>query len=347
MSSQTDIELPAFVDSISSVQFHPTNPDLLLVSSWDSHVYRCDVRDPTNLSKLAIRGAILDVAWAPESDKLAYVGGLANEVRSVDFDSQESQLICKHDAPVKCVEYCAQLNAVISASWDSTLRITPIDPTSRQPSPEPIVLALPSKAYSIALSRSKIVLAMGGRAVWIWDIPTLKEQMDAGKKGDEIEPWQKRESSLKFMTRAVSCMPDDTGYATTSIEGRVAVEFFDAAPAKQAKKYAFKCHRQVIEGVDTVYPVQGLAFNPVHGTFSTGGGDSTVSLWDPFAKKRLRQYPKYPSPISRLSFNADGTMLAVGFSEEDEGEGSGRDGKGGGNGVWVRKLGDEVKPKVK
>ena len=55
----------------------------------------------------------------------------------------------------------------------------------------------------------------------------------------------------------------ELGYAMTSIEGRVAVEFFDPSPAKQAKKYAFKCHRQVIDGVDTVYPVQGLTFNPV------------------------------------------------------------------------------------
>lgn len=53
------------------------------------------------------------------------------------------------------------------------------------------------------------------------------------------------------------------GYATTSIEGRVAVEFFDADPAVQAKKYAFKCHRQLVDGIDTVFPVQGLAFNPV------------------------------------------------------------------------------------
>lgn len=83
-----------------------------------------------------------------------------------------------------------------------------------------------------------------------------------------------------------------------------------------------------------------------YGTFATGGGDATVSLWDPVAKKRLRQLPKYPAPISALSFNADGTLLAVAFSEEDEGAAKG--GKTtGGNGVWIRTCGDEVKPKVK
>jgi hypothetical protein len=36
-------------------------------------------------------------------------------------------------------------------------------------------------------------------------------------------------------------------------------------------------------------------------SFATGGGDATVSLWDPVAKKRLRQLPKYPAPISALA----------------------------------------------
>lgn len=138
------------------------------------------------------------------------------------------------------------------------------------------------------------------------------------------------------------------GYVTTSIEGRVAVEFFDPASEVQAKKYAFKCHRQVVEGVDTVYPVTGLAFNPVHGTFATGGGDGTVSVWDPSAKKRLRQFPRYPAPISALEFSPDGTSLAIAFSEADEGGSTTAKGAGqGGNGVWIRTCGDECKPKAK
>ncbi|GAA5824578.1 hypothetical protein JCM5353_007250 [Sporobolomyces roseus] len=339
MSNLADIQLPSLIDSISSLSFHPTNPDLLLTSSWDQHVYLTNLQYPSNQQKLAIRGAILDVCWAPDSNTMAYVGGLGKEVRSVDFDSQESQLIAKHDEPVKCVEYCAELKSVVSASWDSTLKITPIDPSTRQPSPS-LTLPLPDKAYSLSLSPSKIVVAMGSRHVYIYDIPTLQAALDEKKEGAEVEVWSKRESNLKFMTRSIACMPDDTGYAMTSIEGRVAVEFF--SESKQSKKYAFKCHRQVIEGTDTVYPVQGLTFNPVHGTFSTGGGDATVSLWDPFAKKRLRQFSKYPNPISALAFSCDGKRLAVAFSQDDEG------GKGeGGNGVWIRECGDEVKPKGK
>jgi hypothetical protein len=40
------------------------------------------------------------------------------------------------------------------------------------------------------------------------------------------EPMQRRESSLKSQTRCIRCMPDGAGYVLTSVEGRVAVEYF-------------------------------------------------------------------------------------------------------------------------
>ncbi len=141
------------------------------------------------------------------------------------------------------------------------------------------------------------------------------------------------------MTRAVACMPNDAGYASSSIEGRVAVEWFDPSPASQARKYAFKCHRQTsLDGVDVVYPVNALAFHPVHGTFASGGGDGIVALWDGVAKRRIRQYQKYPASVAALSFSADGRFLAVGVSPgfEDGTEGQGE----GVVKVFIRELGE-------
>lgn len=134
-------------------------------------------------------------------------------------------------------------------------------------------------------------------------------------------------------------MPDDAGYASSSIEGRVAVEWFDPSPESQARKYAFKCHRQVAEGgVDVVYPVNALAFHPVHGTFASGGGDGVVALWDGIAKRRIRQYQKYPASVAAVGFSGDGRFLAVAVSpgfedgKEDFTEGMVR--------VFVRELGE-------
>lgn len=117
------------------------------------------------------------------------------------------------------------------------------------------------------------------------------------------------------MTRAVACMPNDDGYASSSIEGRIAVEWFDSSADSQARKYAFKCHRQPdpeSEGTDIVYPVNALAFHPVHGTFASGGGDGVVALWDATAKRRIRQYQKFPASVAAVAFSSDGRFVAVG-----------------------------------
>ena len=144
------------------------------------------------------------------------------------------------------------------------------------------------------------------------------------------------------MTRAVASMPNDAGYASSSIEGRISVEWFDSSSESQARKYAFKCHRAPDpsgEGTDIVYPVNTLVFHPVHGSFASGGGDGMVALWDATAKRRIRQYQRYPDSVAALSFSGDGKYLAVaccpGF--EDGMEDYSAEGK---TFVFVRELGE-------
>lgn len=60
----------------------------------------------------------------------------------------------------------------------------------------------------------------------------------------------------------------------------------------QAKKYAFKCHRQSEGGKDTVYPVNAMAFHPLYGTFATGGV---------FAHVEVRQHSAFPRHSLGLS----------------------------------------------
>ena len=214
------------------------------------------------------------------------------------------------------------LALLLSTSWDSTLHI--LSPHSATTS-SPLILPLPAKPFVLSLSPSKAVIAMSSRLVHIYNISSLAAASSSSSPSSVVEPWQQRESSLKFMTRAVSCMPTDMGYATSSIEGRVAVEWFDGSAESQARKYAFKCHRTTTtekneDGnggneettVDLVYPVNALAFHPVHGTFASGGGDGTVALWDAEAKRRMKQYQKFPDSVHCLAFSADGRYLAVG-----------------------------------
>mmetsp|Transcript_37258 Transcript_37258/g.58228 ORF Transcript_37258/g.58228 Transcript_37258/m.58228 type:complete len:214 (+) Transcript_37258:492-1133(+) len=169
---------------------------------------------------------------------------------------------------------------------------------------------LPDKAFTMSVTSNRIVVGTSNRHVWIYDVRKLSE------------PEQQRESSLKFQTRCIRCYPDGSGYALSSIEGRVAMEYFDTSAAVQAKKYAFKCHRAQDErGVDTVYPVNALAFHPSYGTFATGGCDGKVIMWDGGNKKRLQAPWSYPTSIAALAFNPTGAILAVASSYTfEEGE---------------------------
>jgi cell cycle arrest protein BUB3 len=226
---------------------------------------------------------------------------------------------------------------LVSASWDSTLHFHDLS----TPNKEPTIISLPQKPHSLSITASKLVVAMANRLLYIFQLPSiLTLDSQANGSATELKPWQQRESSLKFMTRAVACMPNDDGYATSSIEGRVAVEWFDPSPDSQARKYAFKCHRQPApenDGTDIVYPVNALAFHPSFGTFASGGGDGVVALWDATAKRRIRQYQKYPNSVAALAFSSDGKYLAVGVcpgfetgQEDYSGEGQTK--------VYIREL---------
>ena len=54
-----------------------------------------------------------------------------------------------------------------------------------------------------------------------------------------------------------------TGYVLSSIEGRVAVEYFVPSPEVQKRKYAFKCHRIKEDGMENIYPVNAISFHNV------------------------------------------------------------------------------------
>ena len=43
-------------------------------------------------------------------------------------------------------------------------------------------------------------------------------------------PWSLQESALRHQTRCIRCLPDGEGYAVSSVEGRVALEWFDMDP---------------------------------------------------------------------------------------------------------------------
>ncbi|CAO3618305.1 unnamed protein product [Cunninghamella blakesleeana] len=212
------------------------------------------------------------------------------------------KLISSHNEGTKSVCYSQSTNTVYSGSWDETICVW--DPQSSTSIGK---YELRHKVFDMDLKDNKLAIAMAYRKVYIYDTRNMNK------------PWQIRELKLRNMLKCIRLMPDGKGFACSSIEGKAVLEYFD--DEEQKKTTTFKLHRQIVDGYEVVYPVNCLTFHPTHGTFSSGGSDGVVSIWDPINKKRLRQYSKFPEEISSVVFNNNGTQLAIGSSYTfDEGE---------------------------
>jgi cell cycle arrest protein BUB3 len=307
-------------DGVSSVKFAPST-NLLLSACWDSQLR---LYDPGNDGRLmhsfTCTAPVLDCCFLDNTH--AAGAGLDNNVRIYDLNQggSSSHVLGSHDKGIRCLEYSAHINTLFSGGWDK--KVNAFDPRS---SGTPVAsMNLPDKVFTMSLTESRLVVGTAGRRIVCYDIRNL------------TVPIFDRESPMKYQTRAIRCFPDGEGFAVASIEGRVALEHFD--PDCEGKNYTFKCHR--IE--NTVYPVNCLAFHPVHGTFATGGCDGFVNIWDGRNKKRLAQFPSYPTSISSLCFSNDGSMLAIAASYSfEEGEKDHPQ-----DNIHIRMIADtEVKPK--
>lgn len=315
------------LDGITHLSYiHPSTPSqyLLASTSWDGSVRIHDTMAMSNVCTQSMDcGPILALS-TPSSDDL-FTGGLDGSIKRFDISSSMTSLIGYHsegDIPTNgesriacsCLSSLSSLSKSIIASsgWDRNLYLWDI----RSPSHKSIsTINLPGKAYSMDYNRNMIVVSTSGRKTCVIDVRKLGEKcVDEMAKIVLV-----RDSSLRYQTRVVKFLPNGSGIAVGSIEGRVAIEFFEELGiySHGMKKYAFKCHRIG----DTVYPVNSIEFHPSHGTFVTGGCDGLVISWDGLNKKKITTLPRLPTSVSALSFSRDGSEIAIASSYTfEEGE---------------------------
>lgn len=297
-------------DTVSRLVFDETSKRLA-VASWDARVKIYNVPENKLIADYAHVGPVLDCCFVKATEDSFQICSVGIDQNVYLFHSKDSSTstLGKHQDCIKCVNYCKKRNLVFTASYDKVLNVWNPD-LGKEGSMPLRSLTLPEKPHAMDLSADKLVIACDNRLVLLVDIDTFTIV-------------QQRESSLKHPTRNVVCFPDNEAYCTSSVEGRVSIDYFDEASNKE-KRYAFKCHRRMGDDgdVEYVYPVNALAAYPKHATFATGGSDGSVSIWNRDTKRRLRAIPKgFSTTVAQLAFSADGRLLAVADSYVfDQGE---------------------------
>ncbi|KAG7383197.1 mitotic spindle checkpoint protein Bub3 [Phytophthora pseudosyringae] len=295
-----DVELQAPPsDGVSCLRFGSRSQ--LLVSSWDASLR---VYEGAQLRmRVELEAPVLSCSYG-KGDAEAFAGGLDCAVKQVDLNTRQTTALGTHEAAVRHVGYSREFGLAVSGGWDGAVKVFDVRNGDNAQIHE---AKLPGKVFAMDVRSHLVAAATADRQVAVFDLRNF------------AQPLVRKESPLKYQMRCVSVFPDLTGYALASVEGRVALEYFEdeqeaADPAKKKRSYAFKCHRGKVDDQTLIYPVNSIAFHPTYGTFATGGCDGVVNLWDGANKKRITHLRQYPTSIAAMEFNHDGSVLAIAAS---------------------------------
>lgn len=212
-----------------------------------------------------------------------------------DLATGQSTVVASHDAPIKAVAMFNE-NYFVTGSWDKTIRGWDLR-TSKQE----FCVNLEDRVFSMDIVGQNIIAATASRKIKRINL----ENLNAGYKTYD--------SMLRGQIRTVAAFPAGNGFAVGSIDGRIAVQYFEKNP--EAESFSFKCHRDS-SATPNAYPVNQISFHPQHGTFVSCGGDGGMVIWDKDAKSFVRGFPSAGNnlPITCCAFSSGGNMLAYGVA---------------------------------
>ena len=300
---------------ISDLQFLPFE-NHLLVSSFNKKLllYDCSrPQEPGLFSELELDSSILKVACTLNNS--VYLGMLDGSIKQVDFENMK--ILGDWILPACATEVNGGVNnlkeidsgqnTLVWSTFDHELGL--LDTRERKPQ---FRKKFDNKIFKVDTTEKYLTVGMSGRQIEIYDHRNMSR------------PYQVRESGLKFQINDLKNFPNGEGFALSSLDGRVAMEYFDPSPEIQSKKYAFKCHRTFDQenNIDVVHPVNSLSFNKQNNTLFTAGSDGYLCLWNWEKRKRMRQFPRFsdenglPESILKTNINTDGLLIAIATGDD-------------------------------
>ncbi|AFZ79645.1 hypothetical protein BEWA_024940 [Theileria equi strain WA] len=292
-------------DVVTNVTFAEKS-NLLAVSSWDKtlRLYNVDSSENGKLvHKCEWSAPVMDCIFLEDDKKVAF-GDLNKNLNLLDIETGAVVTVGRHNAPVRTVRFNSQLKSLVSGGWDKRIKVFDLRSTNLKPTAD---VEIYGKAYCMDMINNTLVVGDSMKRVYIYDLSRGLSGFSTPDTKDGI---------LKFQYRYLRCFPDEKGFALSSIEGRVAWEYFSKDPEVVSQQYAFKCHRNKTSSEnDVAYAVNTIDFHPQYGTFVTGGADGLVCAWDGFSRKRLWKSVTFDTSVASVSFNSTGDKLAIAVSD--------------------------------
>lgn len=287
---------------------------------------------------------VLDVAWTDDGSKIL-AAGCDKTLKVWDLGSNQLVQMGTHDAPIKTCHWIKGQNyqCVMTGSWDKTLKFWDL----RQQNPIG-TLQLPERVFCADVLYPMAVVGTANRQTIIYNLEQTPQEFK------RIEP------PLKYQTRCVSIFQDKnmkpTGFALGSVEGRVAIQYVN--PTSPKDNFTFKCHRSngtgndvlktpaASQGFQDIFPVNDIAFHPMHGTLATVGSDNRYSFWDKDARTKLKTSEQMDNCISRCCFSPRGDLFAYAVSY-DWSRGHEFNTPGKPNHIYIHPAFEDLKPRNK
>lgn len=292
---------PSPRDCVSRVSFSESS-QTLLVSTWAGSVAIHDVQTGVLRTEArTLSSAVLDAAWVTESQAVvaASLTGKLLHASVGEAGFGEWTEVGSHDKPIRCVAHVPYQGGILaSGAWDERIRLWDLRGKGRTAD-----IDAGGKVYGI--------VRCGGQGLLFVNSKRRVRLIDVRKTSDFV--YDVVPPTLAYQLRGLSANASGKQYAVGSTEGRVAVQWFDSG----RESFSFKCHRS--DGL--AFPVNCISHNHKYGSFATGGGDGHISFWDGEARKRIAQYPRYPTSIASLDFDATSQRIAFAVSYTfEEGE---------------------------
>ncbi|CAL9166562.1 unnamed protein product [Musa hybrid cultivar] len=281
-------------DAVSRIRFAPGSNNLL-ISSWDSVLRLFDVDGCVLRVRAPSDGALLDCCF--EDEKAALSASSDGCIRRYDFCSETQTIVGNHDDSVTCIDHSKETGQFISAGLDKKLMFWDLHMKNGHAGCTQVVY---SDIWSISLCQTYLV-AVVGKQINVYDLRNLRV------------PVQIKESSMSYQIRCVRSFSSCEGYASGSVDGCVALEYFDPSKSHEMG-CVFRCHPKSKSGRCHLVTVNDIGFHPCSDTFVTGDNEGYAIIWDIQSKKRLYELPRYPCSVASLSYNHSGQLLAVSSS---------------------------------